>query len=194
MKRLFLALLFIPLLLGGCGSNNSGGESQIEHNINVPISEVLIVEGKEFQIPIEILKQTIVVCRSNNEEIATVTHSGLVTAIKEGETTINISGGQDHFIVFVTVLPDSAKDSLQITMPKYDFTLKVDDEYELPITVKYGNNVIEDAALTYEYEIDNIISIENLTITALNSGTTNCVVTASYNELEVSELFTITVY
>lgn len=195
MKKFFLTLLFIPFLLGGCGSDNpGGGDTPVEHSIDVPISEVSIIEGHEFQIPIEVLKPTIVVCRSNNEEIATVTHNGLVTGVKEGETTINISGGQDHFIVFVTVLEETSKASLQITMPKYNFTLKAGDKYNLPITVKYGSSVIKDPALSYEFEKEGIVSISELTVTALLAGTTKCVVTALYNELEVSELFTLTVY
>ena len=194
MKRLFLALLSLPcLLLGGC-NKSSGGEKEIEHSINVPINEVSLVEGHQFTIPIEIIKQTIVVCRSNDEEIATVTREGVITAIKEGETSISISGGQDHFIVFVTVFAESASDSLQIVMPKYDFTVQKGDTYTLPISVRYGNEEIDEAQLTYEYEVDNIISISSLTLTALNEGTTKCVVTASYDELEVSEIFTVTVY
>lgn len=194
MKRLFLAILSIPcLLLGGCGKS-SGENKPVEHSINVPIDEVSLEEGNQFTIPIEIIKQTIVVCRSNDEEVATVTREGVITAIKEGETTISISGGQDHFTVFVTVLAKTAEDSLQIFMPKYDFTLAKNDVYTLPISVRYGNEEVNNPTLSYIYETEGIISISSLTLTALNKGTTKCVVTASYNGLEASEIFNVTVY
>lgn len=194
MKKLLLAILSIPcLLLGGC-NKSSKVDPPVEHSIDVSINEVSITEGEQYTIPIEIIKQTIVVCRSNDEEIATVTRDGVITAIKEGETTISISGGQDHFIVFVTVLAEVAQDSLQIVMPKQSFTLEKNDEFVLPLVVKYGNKEIKDPNLSYEYENEGIVSISSLTVTALKEGTTKCVVTATYEELSVSEIFTITVY
>ena len=96
--------------------------------------------------------------------------------------------------MFVTVLKETSKSSLSIDMPKDEFTLKVDDEYELPLTVKYGLEAVKEPRLSYEYEVEEIVSITNLTVTALNAGTTKVVVTASYDDLEVSEIFTITVY
>ncbi len=194
MKRLLLAILSLPcLVLGGCNKSPSV-EPPIEHSINVPITEVSILKGDQYTIPIEIIKQTIVVCRSNDEEVATVTREGVITAIKEGETTISISGGQDHFTVFVTVLERTAEDSLQIYMPKYDFTLAKNDTYILPISVRYGNEEVSDATFTYVYEVEGIVSISSITLTALKEGTTKCVLTATYNNLEASEIFTVTVY
>lgn len=194
MKKLFLSLLLIPFLLTGCGGSNSSGHKNTEPSINVGINQVSLVEGDQFEIPIEVFKPSIIVCRSNNEEIATVTHEGIITAIKEGETSISISGGQDRFIVFVTVLADTARNSLSIVMPKDEYTLKVDDEYKLPLTVKYGASTVSEPTISFEYEVEDIISISGLTVTALSEGTTKVVVTASYNQLEVSEIFTVTVY
>lgn len=194
MKKLFLTLLFIPALLTGCGGNDSPVIPQAEHCIDVNINEVALIEGDQFQIPIEVVKPAIIICRSNNEEVATVTHEGLVTAIKEGETSISISGGADRYLVFVTVLKETSKSSLSIDMPKDEFTLKVGDEYELPLTVKYGLETVKEPRLSYEYEVEEIVSITNLTVTAINVGITKVVVTASYDDLEVSEIFTITVY
>lgn len=194
MKRFFLAISLIPFLLSGCGGSSDSSEPVVEHSINVPINDVSLVEGSQFEIPIEIIKKTIVICKSNNEEIVTVSRDGVITALKEGETTISVSGGQDHFIVFVTVLPDTAKSSLQIVMPKNEFTLEIGDEYVLPLTVKYGNEVVNNPLLSYTYEVENIVSISSLIMTAKNEGTTKCVVTASLDELEVSESFTVTVY
>ena len=193
MKKLFLSLLFIPALLTGCGENSTPAPVA-EHCINVGINEVTLYEGDDFQIPIEVIKPAIIICRSNNEEIATVNHEGLINAISAGETSISISGGADRYLIFVTVIKETSKSSLSINMPKNEFTLEVGDEYELPLKVKYGLEEIEEPRLSYEYEVEDIISISNLTISAINAGTTKVVVTASYDDLEISEIFTVTVY
>ena len=193
MKRLLLAVFLIPFLLGGC-NQQGGGSSPGEHYINVPINDVSLIEGEEFEIPVEIIKTTIVTYRSNNDDIATVSRTGVITAIKEGETTINISGGGDHFIVFVTVYPQTAKDSLQIVMVKDSFTVAKDDTFILPITVKYGNEVIKEPTLSYEYEHEGVVLIEDLTLIAKAVGTTKCLITATYGDLEVDDIFTVTVY
>ena len=195
MKRFLLSLLLIPFLLGGCNQNPSSGETEQEqHSINVPINEVSLTEGQQFEIPIEIITPTSIIYRSNDEEIATVSRQGVITAIKEGETTISITGGKDRFLLFVTVLADMAKSSLQIVMPKTNFILAKDDEYVLPLTVKYAGEEVENPVLSYEYENEGIVTISSLTVTALNVGTTKCVVTATFEELEISEMLSITVY
>lgn len=212
-KKLFATLLF-PLLLSGCSfdffglfkkkdnssSQDSGKDSgevtpqPTDHSINVIDTEISIEVGLQYQINIVELKKTIIICQSSNEEIASITQDGLVSALAPGEATISISGGQDRFNVFVTVLPPEAKDSLQIVMVKQSFTLSLGDEYTLPLTVKLGNQVIEDASLTYEYETEGIVSISGLDVTALTVGTTKCVVSASYNDMKASSSFVVSVY
>ena len=209
-KKLFLTLIF-PLLLSGCSfglfkkkdsnsSQDSGQDSgevtpePTGHSINVIDTEISIEVGLQYQINIVELKKTIIICQSSNEEIASVTQDGLVSALTPGEATISISGGQDRFNVFVTVLPPEAKDSLQIVMVKQSFTLSLGDEYTLPLTVKLGNQVIEDASLTYEYETEGVVSILGLDVTALAVGTTKCVVSASYSDMKTSSSFVVSVY
>ena len=193
MKKVLLAILLFPFLLVGC-KNSSGGDSGNQHSINVPINEVSILEGEQYTVPVEVIKRTIIVYRSNNEEIVTISRDGVITAIKEGETTVTISGGGDNFIVFVTVMAKSAEDSLQIVMPKYDFTMKKDDKFTLPLTVKYGNEVVDNPTMSYVYENEGVVSITGLEVTANAVGETTCLATATWGELSVSELFTITVY
>ena len=204
MKKLFLSALLLPLILGGCSlfkketnNNEQEQEQQVveeDHYIDVSVTELSLEIGEQYQIQITQLKKTIVLCQSNDDNIATVTQNGLVTAVAAGETTITISGGQDRFVVFITVLPPEAKDSLQIVMVKSSFTVSLDDEYVLPFTVKLGNEVIANPALSYTYEITGIVSITGLNVTPLAAGTTKCVVSASYNQQSTSSSFTITVY
>ena len=94
----------------------------------------------------------------------------------------------------MTVTPFQAKDSVQITLTKKSFTLSVDDEFVLPLQVKYGNDVISDYSISYLFENNNVVSISNLVMRALAVGTTKVVATATYNNQEASESFVVTVY
>lgn len=204
MKKLLLSMLLFPLILGGCSLFNKKSNEQPQEEegqvvvedryIEVSATELSLEVGEEYQIVITQLKKTIVLCQSNDESIAKITKEGLVTAVSPGETTLSISGGKDRYIVFVTVLPPEAKDSLQIVMVKTSFTISLDDEYTLPFTVKLGNEIVDNPTFTYAYEVEGIIAITGLNVTPLSAGTTKCVVTATYNELSISSSFNITVY
>lgn len=193
MKKAFLSLLLVPFLLAGC--SKSSKTSSAEQYIQVDVVELTLMEDDTYQIETNIVKKgTIVFYSSANESIATVSDEGLITAIKAGETTITIRGGKDSYNIFLTVNPFQAHNSLQIVMEKESYILAVSDEYVLPLQVKKGNEVINDASLDFTIEKPSIISINGLTVTALNAGTTKCVVTASYQEEVVSKGFSITVY
>lgn len=193
MKRLFFLTLLVPFILGGCNKSNQTSEQ--EQYINVQVNELTLEEEEQYQIVTDIIKKgTIVFYSSSNEEVASVTDEGLITAHQQGNAIINVRGGKDTYSIFVTVVPFQAKDSLQIVLLKEEFTLAVNDEYLLPLTVKYGNEEIKDPTLTYIYETEGIVSINSLLVTALSVGETRCVVTASYQQKEVSKSFKVTVY
>ena len=194
MKKLLLSLLLIPFLLG-CKSNSKKSDAPTDQYINVSVNEVSIMEEETYQIETEIIKKgTIVFYSSADDAIASVSDTGLITGIKAGETSITVRGGKDSYVVFVEVTPYQAHDSLQIVLTKESFTLEVGDEYALPLTVKMGNEIIDYPTLSYAFSDNTIVSIEGTMVTALKAGTTSCVVTASYQEQEVSKGFTISVY
>ena len=192
MKKLLLALLLIPFLLVGCKKSS---KTSSEQYINVEVSELTLMEDDTYQIETTIIKTgTIVFYSSQNSNIATVNDDGLITAVKAGETTITVRGGKDSYNIFVTVNPFQAHDSLQIVLEKESYTLAVNDEYLLPLQVKFGNQVVEDVALDFEIENPAVIGINGLIVKALSVGTSKCVVTASYREEVVSKGFNVTVY
>ena len=197
MKKLLLALFTLPFILLGC-NNNGGGHKPTptpEQYINVAVSQVTLEELETYQIETEVLvPNTIVFYSSNNNNIASVTDDGLVTAVAPGETSINVRGGRDYFSVFITVTTYQAKDSLQVTISKKNFTLEVNDTFVLPLVVKYGNFEVHNYELSYLYENDDVVSINGTTMTALSVGATKVVATVTYNEQTASESFTVTVY
>ena len=198
MRKVLLPLLAASFILLGCNNKQSGGNEPTptpEQYINVEITQITLEVEETYQISTEILvPNTIVFYSSNNKNIATVSEDGLVTAVSAGETSINIRGGKDYYSLFVTVTPYQAKDIVQITLSKKNFTLSVDDEFVLPLQVKCGNEVVSDYTISYLFENNNIVSISNLVMTALATGTTKVVATATYNNQEASESFVVTVY
>ena len=196
MRKVLLPLLAIPFILLGCNKNSGGSPSpRPEQYINVEVSQITLEVEETYQISTEVLvPNTIVFYSSNNKNVATVTDDGLVTAVAAGETSINIRGGRDYYSLFVTVTPYQAKNSLQITLSKRSFTLSVGDEFVLPLQVKYGNDLVNNCTISYLYENNNVVSISNLVMSALATGTTRVVATATYNNQEASESFTVTVY
>ena len=196
-KKLLLTLLILPFLLGCKNKTNNNSSSTVpgEQYINVDVNEVTLMEDDTYQINTSIIKSgTIVFYSSADDTVASVSDSGLITALKEGQTNVTVRGGKDTFNIFVTVLPFQAKDSLQIVMEKDSFTLAKGDEYVLPLQVKMGNQVINDANMLFTIENEDMVLINGLTVTALKEGETKCLVTASYQQQEVSKGFNIIVY
>lgn len=196
MKRLLPLLLILPSCLVGC--NNTNSETTVtshEDYINVSTREVSVMEGKTFQIEVEILKpRTIVFYSSSDTSVATVDENGLITGIKEGQTTIIVRGGRDSIAIDVVVTPYQAEEVLQITLVKTSFTLQVGDVFTLPFVVRKGNTIIEDASFSYEVGNPSIVSFAGKEATALSVGTSKCVATASKDGEKASIGFTIAVY
>ena len=189
--------MLLPLFLTGCNNANNAtppSEEKIQY-INVEVNEITLHEEDTFQIEVEIIKRgTIVFFSSNNDSVASVDQKGLVTANKTGETSITVRGGKDTFSVYVIVLPYEADNSLQIILTKDSFVLEKEDEFVLPLEVKLGKETIIEAILSYQYEVQDIVSITDKTVLAKNIGSTEVIVTASYLQEEVSKRFNITVY
>ena len=196
MKRLIPLLLLLPSFVAGCSSPNETSSSQVSTDayINVAIDSLTVMEEGTAKIDVEIIKQgTYVFFSSADSDIATVDDEGIVTGVKEGTTTITIRGGRDTFIVYVTVTPYQARESLQITLTKKSFTLENGDSFVLPLKVKLGGEEVE-AELSYEIENPAVVAIFSTTVTALSVGSTKVVASATYATYNAHIGFSITVY
>lgn len=199
-KKHLLPLLFIPFLLSGC--NNSSKDSKQdesstkidESSISLTESKISLMEGETHQLE-AVVKRTgsLVFWSIRDSEIAEVSDTGVVTAIKEGETMVYAKCGKDVAMCAVRVSKLNASSDLYLLSEKTSFNLNVGDTFELPITAKYGSEVVEP---TYTYSVDDeaIISVSNNTVTALGSGTSSLLVSGTYEGLTSELLLTITVY
>lgn len=125
MKRTFLAVFFLVLgvmfstTLTGCGSGGSGGSQNPSINpdpaiittINVTPATASVVAGKTSQLSVEAFDQNgrpisaSINWSSSDTAIATVSNSGLVTAMSAGKATITATSGSISGKAVITVTP-----------------------------------------------------------------------------------------
>ena len=186
-----LPLFIIPLTIVGCSKNK-------EEKTYVSLSETSITlsEDQTFQLTVSIddsLKNYLVFWSIRDEAIASV-NDGLITAKQVGSTICSVQVGKYTADCAVNVTSFAPVETLDISLPKDNYSLNVGDNYELPLEVTYGNQIITDYQLYADISDSSVASFANKTITALSSGTTTMLLTATYQEYTANELITVTVY
>ena len=194
MKKQWYSLFLLPLLLG-CSSNpRIDPAKEVDKYIDVSTEKIVIGIEQTYQLEVTIIEEhTIVFYSSEDENVITVDDTGLIYAVDYGSTNAIVRGGKDTYVIPVEVTEKAPDDSLQILLPREEFTIEVGDEFLLPISVKLGNEPV-DALVEYEIEDESCISIENNLIKGLAAGTSKVVAKAVYEQEEVSRGFQISVY
>ena len=124
-KRILLALLLGLLPLTGCNPTSSSASSGsttpetstsettqpvLVSQITLSASKTELIEGESVQLEAVVLPEDAsdkaLVYQSSDPSIATVSESGLVTAIKEGKATITAESAREQ-IRFLLTLPAS---------------------------------------------------------------------------------------
>lgn len=177
-KTFFLAVC--TLTLTGCG------ESQVFESPTIEITnnKISLVEGTTYQLEVVTSDTKMMVFYSSqNNAIATISESGLITAIAVGETVCYAQVGLNKAACAVSVTPYEPDPDLRIDLAKTSFTLEKDDEFVLPITIRYGEEVVEEYTLTAEIADETIVSFSEGVFTGLAIGETDVLLTATYLDL-----------
>lgn len=135
---------------------------------------------------------------SNNESVATVSATGLITAMAAGETTISIiytEGGLTvDTSVAVTVIAQSELE--EISSEPDSATLNLSGTRQLVITAEYTDESVADVTAEATYESDNetvaTVSAAGL-VSALAEGEATITVTYTEGDITVTTEVTITV-
>lgn len=135
MKKTILITLFgiSALILGSCTKSQPEEIDDPEEEISVSLhpSELTMVPGETSQLELTVLPESIMesvtpVYSSDDESVATVSQSGLVTAVTEGSTVITVTVQDRSAGCTVTVVaeepPSMESDSMQfvINLTEYD--------------------------------------------------------------------------
>ena len=201
-KKLFL-LALIPFFLMGCNKNNnqssspqSSSEEEIHSLIKLSEASIYIPEDRTYQLGLEIdesLKDYLVFWNIRDEDIASV-EDGLITAKKVGNTICTVQVGTYTARCAVNVTNYEPEETLNITFDKKVYNLNIGDTFDIQPVVNYGYEIITEYGLTSDILDSSVVSMNDHTITALSAGTTDILLTFTYNLVSVNELIYVNVY
>lgn len=164
---LFATLAFVSVLLLGCTEK----ETQVEVSsvsLNTPTIEM--VEGETFTLVATVLPKDAeydgVIWASSNASVASV-NSGIVSALKEGTSTITASAGEKSATCSVKV---SAKTIAvtSITLDKTSLSMQVGETETITATVKPDDAT--DKTVTWSSSDESVVKVDNGKVIAINTG------------------------
>lgn len=183
MKR-FLATLFCgitALFLLSCDKVQDEKEKEdiavTSVSIGQATAEMLI--GETVQLSATVLPSNAtdktVSWASSKQSVATVSSTGLVTALAEGTTTITASAGGKSGTCTVTVNKKVVEVS-SVTLNKTELPLYVGESESLSVTVKPDDATYK--TVSWSSSDPSIAKVENGTVTAVKKGTATITATA----------------
>ena len=111
---------------------------------------------------------------TSNESIATITNSGIITAIKEGKVKV-YAAATDNSGVIVSADINVTVPTSELLLSDYAITLNVDQTHILVATVYPDNTSLQN--VQYYSENENVAQVDaNGNITAIGSGETSIIV------------------
>ena len=164
---LFATLAFVSVLLLGCTEK----ETQVEVSsvsLNTPTIEM--VEGETFTLVATVLPKDAeydgVIWASSNASVASV-NSGIVSALKEGTSTITASAGEKSATCSVKV---SAKTIAvtSITLDKTSLSMQVGETETITATVKPDDAT--DKTVAWSSSDESVVKVDNGKVIAINTG------------------------
>lgn len=194
-KKLLLPLISLLGLsiLSGCNKTKPE-EEFVSPEISLSEAKINISEGSTFQLTATTSETSMIVYWfTRDNDIATVSNDGLVTALKAGNTICYAQVGKNTAMCSVNVTPYEPDEALYVTSTQTEIELDVGDEYLLPLTVTYGKQEVTDYTVRAEVKDETICSYSSNSITALKAGNTTVLVTVNYLDNMDQLLFTITV-
>lgn len=119
---------------------------------------------------------------SDNETVATVSSSGVITAVKGGSATITLSKGEEKLTFTITVKTPS------ITLNSEFATIQTGDTLNLEATADPKNSPV-----VWVSENQEIATVENGVVTAKLPGTAKITATITVNGIEYRSICEVTV-
>lgn len=197
MKRIVYCILTVLLGLGCLTACNKGGENSSSseqtstketNNLHITTNEVTLSVGESVQLEATVDMENVFIFWSvRDENIATVTTGGLLTAVAEGETICYATFAGETSMCLVKVLGETAKPLLSVNSQYADgIKLLVGDSFDPSIVVKLGDSIVNDAAIEYSVSDASVAGVEDGEIIAKGVGDATVSVKVTYGEETVS--------
>lgn len=190
-KRIFLFLLF-SLLIVACDKDTREVEIPVSSvSLNQSVAEMIIGESTQLQVSISPSNATdkTVLWGSSKQSVATVSNSGLVSAIAEGNTTITATAGGISATCLVTV----SKGVVAVTslsLNKTDLVLVKGQSETLAATV--NPNDATDKTVIWNSSNTAVATVNSTgKVTAVSGGSAS--ITAKAGEKQATCAITVTV-
>ena len=204
MKKLLKVL--VAMLLGvccftACGggaeqeSSSSSSEVKQENTIEFVNNEITLQVGESLQLEVVTSKPNVYVFWSARDaHVATVSDSGVVTAIAEGQTICYAEFGGKSAMCLVKVVPKGVEPVLSISAPYAEnaVTIYKGETLQMAIMVKLGDTVVEDAQIEYSVASE-IASVTNGILSADGVGETTITATVEYNGQTATTTISVTI-
>ncbi len=191
---LCMACGFAACNLGGAPSEpnlpNNSTESPQKTFVVSPKNTSLVI-GEEKKITVEYQNQAGVTMQfvSKNPEIATVTSAGVITAVNVGETTIDVTYGEEKETVAVTVNSGGFLPQLNLfEVESSNIQMDVKDRLNLDANVLFNGKQYEDVELTYTVADPTVATVTDGMLQPLKVGTTTVTVVAEWRNFTNTEL------
>ena len=187
MNRKILSILLFVTLLFACEKPPQ----------EIPVSSVSLNQATAEMIVGETVQLSATVLPSNatdktlswassKQSVATVSGSGLVTALAEGSSTITVFVGGKSATCQVTV-EKKVISVTSVTLDKTELTLKEGEEANLVATVKPED--ASDKTITWSSSDDSVATVESGKVKALKEGTVT--ITASAGAVKAECMVTV---
>ena len=188
MKRiiyLILAALSCLLCFVGCteDAETSSTSSEVKQSsIEFAQNEITLSIGDSVQAEVITSKNNVYIFWSiRDENIATISDSGVITAVTEGQTICYASFGGETVMCLVKVTAVSAKPMLSVSTPyPQEITLYVGDTLDLRAVAKLGDTIVENAEVAYSTNSEAVVSTAGSKLTACGVGVAEIKATATY--------------
>ncbi len=199
MKRLLCVIMVLMCLLCffSCGKGKDDTSLSSEGKkgtIAFVQNEVTISIGESVQLEVETTKKNVFIFWSiRDENLATVSDDGVITALAEGQTICYAEFAGERVMCLVKIVSPQAMPLLSISVP-YEgesVTLYVGDSLAINAIVRLGDSVVTDAQVEYEITQTDIVQVEGNEMVGKKVGETTVLIRATY-ENQVATL-TLTV-
>lgn len=200
MKKLakIISLCFASSLLFGCANTVVIHEDIVDPaDIVLNDKQITLSIGETYQIEASFVingsNQNVTFSyKSLNTEVATVSSTGLVEAIKVGEAIIQVTYDKYKTLLKVNVEEGQESSLLGLIIHEEFISLYEDEQYTVRYDVRLNGQPIDIKAAYSNYDT-SIISIENDIITAKGIGSTIAKIRVTYGDNIAEESFTVRV-
>jgi len=205
MKRLLycvLIMLTCLLCFFSCGKekdsgdNSSSSSEEKKSEIAFVQNEITVSVGESVQAEVETAKKNVFIFWSiRDENLATVSDDGVITALAEGQTICYAEFAGERVMCLVKIVSRQAKPLLSVSLPyaQETVTVYVGDSLAINETVKFGDSVINDAQVEYEITQTDIVQVEGSEVIGEKVGEATVLIRATYENQIATVTLTVKV-